>query len=674
MSYPYFGVVERVFGDAGHARIRVLAKLIGGGDRLDPSFSPENLGPTRKVFLTGGAREIGLAEGGAVRFDATENPKEPRPGRDDDSFMVASRNHRMCVEVDTGALAVLEAEQVDTAASRLRTENPLLAGRRLYVHWAERLEGPWQVDDDGSTLRPIRGGHYKSKRVFAFPLNSWDPATHVADWHLQPVRGYFLQDIDPHRGEPLDLASGKQLAEWLLKLATRDEDLRRCLQDLDHGSPGWRKRLRDACDELADDIDRAIYSDRLQRLEAIVGTLELGSDTLRKLAASKAFVSLWEKAVHARRGELEEQVQRDFDAERTRLEEEHAALEASVAHLRADHDTFLREREETGSRVRRLLEHLGTEHERLVHDVALMHHALPSGIPLGGIESTTAPPTTVEELLALRPGHIEGAAETATSSRQFAESSLPSSLSYHGLAADASTLLHATMLACRTLLLPGPIWSRAYASALGPAAARFLLLQVEPHWIRFREAWRGGLAAAWQVATEAPDSLVLVHLQDLDRALPELWLRAVLDLLSGLRDALPSGETWPPNLRLATSLAEGDARLPLTEATTLYFASPLAPEAEREDTPEQLLATLPAAQPEGAWTTWQRALPEASMAVPLPRLSEVPSDLRRLVWEDVQRLATTLASLVDRPVEDLVQRAFDLRVAPDRPGAVGDER
>jgi hypothetical protein len=674
MSYPYFGVVESVFGDPGHARIRVLAKMSRGGDQRDQSFSPEDLGLTRKVFLTGGANEIGLATGNAVRFDATENPKEPRPGRDDDRFMVEIRNHRFCISIDTAALAVVEVERVDTSASRLREVDPLLAGRRVYVHWADRFEGPWQVEDDGSNLRPVRGGIYKSKRVFSFPLESSDSAIYVNDWDPRSVRGYFLLEIDPHHGTPLDLATGKQLAGWLLKLATRDEDLSRVLKDLDQGSPGWRKRLREAFDELEDDIDRAVYRDRLKRIEKIIETLELNGGALRELGKSRAFLGLWNIAVEERRKELEEQARKAFEVDRTRLEKERADLEASVTALRSKHDAFIEEREQADAKIHRLLEHLKAEHERLVRDVALIHDILPSGSSLGRLENPTAPPTTINELLAIQPGSKAGTAVTPTSSRAFSEGSLASALAYHGLETDGSKLLHAAMLACRSLLLPGPSWSRAYASALGPTSARFLLLQVEPHWISFREAWRGGLAAAWQVAAEDPESLALVHLQDLDRALPELWLRPVLDLLSGLRDTLPPGEAWPPNLRLAASLAEGDAKLPLTPATTLCFTAPLGRgrDTEGADGVEKLPTSLPTGQPGGSWTAWQRALPEAREGLPIPRLAEVPMDFRRLVWEEVQRLAVTLSSLVDRPIEELMQMAFELRVASRQAGQVAD--
>lgn len=669
MSYSFFGVVEKIFGEPGHARIRALAKVSPGGDKRDLSFSPEHFGPTRKVFLTGGAYEIGLVAGSAVRFDATENPREPRPGRDDDRFMVENQNHTACIDVDTAALPVVEVEQVDTSKSQLRTAESLLAGRRVYVQWADRFEGPWQVEDDGSTLRPVRGDIYKSKRVFTFPLEFTKSAIYVDDWKSQPpFRGYFLQDIDPHEGIPVDLATGKQLAEWMLKLATRDDELTRALEDLDQRFSGWRKILREVFDELADDIDRAIYRERLQRIEDMLGTLMSNRAVLQEVAKSRPFLHLWEEAVAERRDELEEQARREFEQERDRLDKELLDLKTSVRTLQAERHSYLEEREQSAARVNRLLEHLKREHERLVDDVILIHDIFPSKSPRGRLEDPTIPPATLDGLLAIQPAPSGGVAVRPSSSREFSENSLSSALGYYGLETDGSKLLHAAMLACRASLLPSPVWSRAYATALGSASARFLLIQVEPHWISFQEVWRGGLAAAWKAAIEEPDMLILVHLQDLDRALPEIWLRPVLDLLSGMRDTLPSGEAWPPNLRLVASLAEGEARLPIAETTTLCFAAPIVSATDGPSGIEILATTRPPGQPAGAWTGWQRALPEVGELLPVPRLAEVPTDFRRLAWEDVRQLAAALASLVDRPIEEVVKRAFELRVVSQQLG------
>ncbi len=123
-------------------------------------------------------------------------------------------------------------------------------------------------------------------------------------------------------------------------------------------------------------------------------------------------------------------------------------------------------------------------------------------------------------------------------------------------------VLHLALLGCRGVLVPGAIWSRAYAEALG-ASCCFSMTAVGATWIDPQKA-NDVLAQAFQAARQNPQHIFLHHFRGIDRAPMQCWAGGLLDALAGLHDFEPGsdGVGWPRNLRITLSLDADDLSLP----------------------------------------------------------------------------------------------------------------
>jgi hypothetical protein len=163
-------------------------------------------------------------------------------------------------------------------------------------------------------------------------------------------------------------------------------------------------------------------------------------------------------------------------------------------------------------------------------------------------------------------------------------------------------LFHHAVWGCRWVLVPNPAWAVAYQEAIGETA-HLHIVQVEPTWLCFADAWRM-VAPAWQAAQQHPDCLHLLLFEDVNRALPECWARPWLDVLAGFRKGLPveGSPEWPVNLRILACLASDQAALPLSKTVVQHWAAvSLRPVGMRSPEPAQLHAGH---VPWAAWQSW----------------------------------------------------------------------
>ena len=163
-------------------------------------------------------------------------------------------------------------------------------------------------------------------------------------------------------------------------------------------------------------------------------------------------------------------------------------------------------------------------------------------------------------------------------------------------------LFHHAVWGCRWVLVPNPAWAVAYQEAMGETA-HLHIVQVEPTWLCFADAWRV-VAPAWQAAQQHPDCLHLLLFEDVNRALPECWARPWLDMLAGFRKVLPveGPPAWPVNLRILACLASDQAALPLSKTVVQHWAAvSLRPVGTRSPEPAQLQAGH---VPWAAWQSW----------------------------------------------------------------------
>lgn len=561
MRHEFFGVVDELH--ARHARLVPLARFEGERlDQRDSEFDPSRVvGPTGRVLFLGDLEQElpGVREGSPIWFEAEENP-EPNPRvQEPDRYWVPRRGGRP--QLARGdCYFVLSEAGVDHALDPPQLVHALPPGTRLYQSLRDSVEGPWEVGDDGRSLAPLREKPYQRKRILHFPEAALEASLFVSAYGATSregaVRGLHLSGLSPTQGKPIDLANGKQVATWLLKLVSEAPELASILKHIDREHPGWRRRLETHFDALSDNLDRQIYLDRLRRLDEILSSIELGEEELSKFASSPAFSVLWQQAVAIRRAELEGQAQ----AELAPLREERDRLDGQVARLRAEEERLHQARQREVGELGALRSHLVSERSRLVRDAAAL---LPLGLSTEGDASRPAESSRdapVPAYAGAEPGPAPGSVD------------LGEKLEAWGVDSSDTLVFDSLMTCCRLVLVPDPAWVRAYVEARG-GVLRFL--QVGPHWLTFGDAWGAGMAKVFREDPRDDGARMILHLLDLDRSPAELWLRPVLDLASGLRDSLAGGEEWPSRLVVTASLCPGPPRMSASGWVLQHFAAPV---------------------------------------------------------------------------------------------------
>ena len=197
--------------------------------------------------------------------------------------------------------------------------------------------------------------------------------------------------------------------------------------------------------------------------------------------------------------------------------------------------------------------------------------------------------------------------------------------------------------------------------------ATIQMVQVEPTWLRFADAWKGHVEQCWVTAYQAPERLHLLLFEDVNRALPECWARPWLDLLAGFREMLPVAEqfAWPGNLRILACLAADQAALPLSKTVVRHWAGvSLQPLGDA-------LASSPILReghaPWEAWQAWgtQDAEQDTNKIWWLPNGDEGFNmkdfgPLARSVARDLHRLQNNLQHL--NPQRDVTRTVRNIRI------------
>lgn len=133
-------------------------------------------------------------------------------------------------------------------------------------------------------------------------------------------------------------------------------------------------------------------------------------------------------------------------------------------------------------------------------------------------------------------------------------------------------VLHAIVMASSWLLVPSTDWVRAYSASLGEDVD-LNLIEVEPTWLYYQDAWLSGLRTVWMHAKETPDRLSMVCLKGLDRSMVSLWARPFFLLSSGIIETLPEGQQWPSNLRIFATCESSSRSFPLDKDVLMNFAA-----------------------------------------------------------------------------------------------------
>lgn len=85
---------------------------------------------------------------------------------------------------------------------------------------------------------------------------------------------------------------------------------------------------------------------------------------------------------------------------------------------------------------------------------------------------------------------------------------------------------------------------------------KYVIQNVEPDWLHFKDFWNNGLGSIWISAHENPDKIHFLLLEDINMSSPECYARPLLDVINGYRKIIPYGKTgYPENLKILATKA-----------------------------------------------------------------------------------------------------------------------
>jgi len=567
----------------------------------------------------------------------------------------------------------------------IRSEVP---GDRLFLRnrLGTRLVGPWRVGDeirDRPGYRDLNPDLIPPK-VYKFPITSFPPDCwfhhHAPTQGGESVFAYLMYHPDPSLGEVVDLATSKQLADWLVDRVV--EGVPRLVERLDAEEPGWRKGIRKELESRVGE-DRQISSMRWNNFESILEHLQRDAEQVSRVLEHPRYKAIIEEGLTAEVEALKEarlpkieaearaSAEAAIDGHAERIEEARRLADEEVARFNAqsaeakarleDLEAKLRERKNEWVERQRayadLAAHLDESRGRLARDIAVYQSLSMNGHAPASAVTTRTKPTA-------RPVRLEG--EPIRSQADFVSERLgpliAEKLHVHEHAPAVAWMLHATASCARATLIPSPAWARAYADALG-GTGRLTFVNVQPTWLGFEDLWNGGLGPCWKRAADDPSAIELVLLRDFNRALPQCYARPLLDLIAGYADELPAPGrgAWPDRLRVLACPAAPEDSIPLTVEVARHFAG-IRRELSLEagDAP----APTPGHVPADCWANWNGAPSDATkfqhsligdfgpLAAPAARdLAAIAQRLRtaRMIEREARVLATEVR--VEFPLE-----------------------
>jgi hypothetical protein len=633
MDQFYLGFVEFIHEELwGRIRPLALVKKRSADDAwvVDRACKPDEMGNTGRVFWPKIPRDQEHLVRHYVRFRVELNQRARDPERDDEYVVAEEWRNGVVRRVATLGQTIIPDDRL-FGPERLLDSDAGLRPEEVVYRWRLKgtiIDGPWRVAEvSGSTrlcLQPKADGHvveYALPRLGSETFHVWDNG----EGENQAV---LLVEPAKAGGRVIDLLPASGLAEWLLRVLKRDKPL---LTSFDRASPGWRSHISELLDTVTDPVQVGLDRSRFARLEAALGELAQNEARLTDLAELPRFKETLDAAIRGEvetaRGRIEAQAQEETrgyvgrlkqerERERAQAERERLALQRELDKVRAEIAGAERIRAEARARVeqdesslRTAADYLVESRDRIIRDFSVFHGLIENARASGNGSANGHSQGAAKLIEAAAPAATEAGTEGPVINDQgvFLRDRLVPAMAAWG--AEATWLqakrLHAALVSCRWVAVSCPSWGVAYAEALG-ADARHHVLAVEPTWLSFSDAWRD-LETFWCEAVERSDALHLLTFADADRALVQCWARPLLDVVSGLRSALPSGLPWPVNLRVMACPAADEAALYVPEWVVSHWAG--VKSAAGATSPDQPI--VPGHVPFSVWREWAKAPAEA---------------------------------------------------------------
>ncbi|MFA5433368.1 MAG: hypothetical protein WC319_10955 [Candidatus Paceibacterota bacterium] len=396
-----------------------------------------------------------------------------------------------------------------------------------------------------------------------------EPALHrrIQIWDLEDDnligvdRKYRL--IKKPQGESiiLDCMDEKQLFEWFRDLL---KQIQPDYVDLLDKNRSWRTELPilfSVTDKEKLEADKI----RLKRIEEKFDLLELSRNDIKTLVdSSENLKVVFKKCLNNHKDEFKEiyvdelsqykseieQQKKELDAEIERIQSQKKAEESSLAKLASqviEAETKLAKIKENKNRI--------------IQDFSIIKEVLQGQNQCNNLIQENQNSFVVEEI-------IEGKNDTIRTIEEF-EEQLKYRLSKNAINPQFSTKITNTISTQKAILVKDIKIGLSIVEATNNA--KYIIQQVEPDWLHFKDFWNNGLCEIWNSAHNSPDKFHFLLLEDINMSALECYCRPLLDILTGVRKRIPYGQTpYPNNLKIIATIAsfeEPEIGLPIYRNT-----------------------------------------------------------------------------------------------------------
>lgn len=344
----------------------------------------------------------------------------------------------------------------------------------------------------------------------------------------------------------LDCLNDKQLVEWFReKLKVLNSDWVTYLDQ----KTSWRSEMPLRFLPTEDDDLESI---RMEKIKGMFENLELtAQELIRIFESSDVFKQLFETSIEKHK----EQFMKNHGIQVERLErdakEKEKTLNDALVNVRKQLKIEQQSLSETEKKIQKYqldIEHLEKDKHRLLADFSIISDVF---------KTQERQPKSAS----LQPTYILEEMLPESASNLFSKEELIDRVKYYlaieGYDQKIAELLTNTILSYKGVFISELEIAICFLKAFGNV--KFIIQATEVGWLNFKDFWDSGLGDLWNSASEYPNQLHVLMLQDVNLASPECYARPLLDMFTGLRKKIPfAGTQLPKNFRVIATKASTD--------------------------------------------------------------------------------------------------------------------
>ena len=422
----------------------------------------------------------------------------------------------------------------------------------------DKSDGSFYGITDKYIVGKLRCKNEKVEPALHHRIQIWD----LEENNLIRVDGKYRLIKEP-QGESiiLDCMDEKQLFEWFRKLL---KQIQPDYVDLLDKNRSWRTELPNlfsATDTEKLEADKI----RLKRIEEKFDLLELSRNDIKTLVDSSENLKIaFEKCLNTHKDEFKENYANELSQYKTEIEQQKKELEAEIKLIQEQKKAKESSLAKLASQVieaETKLTEIKENKDRIIQDFSIIKEVLQGQNQCNNSIQKNQNSFVVEEIIDKESNRIETIEEF--------DEQLTYHLSKNSINSKLATKITKVISTQKAILVKDIKIGLSIVEATNNA--KYIIQQVEPDWLHFKDFWDNGLGEIWNSAHNTPDKFHFLLLEDINMSALECYCRPLLDILSGIRKRIPYGQTpYPNNLKIIATIApfeEPETGLPVYRNT-----------------------------------------------------------------------------------------------------------